>query len=157
MRTLAKIALGALAVGITGAIFYSGYQSGVVADQLLETYKKLPPKDRFVGMLYLTAEADGQPLPAEELSQLAKGQNPAALLAMELFTKTSQADRRTFIDLAFNEMSPAERLFTLKDVRKVRAQLDKGKIPYSSDVAINVLRNDYPDLAIDLGLGRGRA
>ena len=152
--TLGKIFFGVTVAAVTVGIGYAAVKSKEAADKLSDVYFNLPLVDRFIGMLYLTAELDGQTIPAEQISKLAATQNPAALLAMQLFSQTSRADRQAFLDEIFGLPygPPKENAFNLADLRQVRAKLDRDKISYASDLAINVLRNDFPRLAVRLNL-----
>lgn len=156
MRTLTKIALGGGLLALTGYLIHLGMKSSAASDQLLAAYQRLPARDRFVGMLYLTAEQDGQLLPAEDVSQAVRGANPAAVLVMELFTQTSAADRRTFVDLVFLPYggSTTEKAFTIGDVRQVRRLLDERKIVYSSPETLKILSAEFPAIAVQLGIPR---
>lgn len=154
MATLGKVLFGLAVAGLTVGVGYAAIRSKAAADKLSDVYFNLPLIDRFIGLLYLTAELDGQNIPAEQISKLAATQNPAALLAMQLFSQTSRADRQAFLDEIFGLPygSPKENAFNLDDLRIVRGALDKNQIAYSSDLAINVIRNDYPRLAVRLNL-----
>lgn len=143
---------GVAVVGVTGGVLYMASRSSSALDEARRIYRRLSPRERFIGMLYLDGALSDSPAPKNKGPEAGSS---LAILAMNLLSEVSPADRAVF---AIEQLGgPAgvvaeEKAFTADEVRLMRAALDTAGQPYASPDAAAVIKATNPALAARLGI-----
>ena len=81
---------GVAVVGVTGGVLYMASRSSSALDEARRIYRRLSPRERFIGMLYLDGALSDSPAPKNKGPEAGSS---LAILAMNLLSEVSPADR----------------------------------------------------------------